>query len=115
MSGALTRLREVFQDELFIRSPTGMQPTPAPMTWPAPSRRRHSNSSQIAPIRASTPSDAISIAQADNGVLEPLGRLLRLLDTAADIPVWRPSSNVSCAIVCFRGHWVSGIVSPVVV
>jgi DNA-binding transcriptional LysR family regulator len=28
MSGALTRLREVFADELFIRSPTGMQPTP---------------------------------------------------------------------------------------
>ena len=28
MSGALTRLREVFKDELFIRSPTGMQPTP---------------------------------------------------------------------------------------
>jgi DNA-binding transcriptional LysR family regulator len=28
MSGALTRLREVFADELFIRSPAGMQPTP---------------------------------------------------------------------------------------
>ena len=28
MSGALTRLREVFQDELFVRSPAGMQPTP---------------------------------------------------------------------------------------
>ncbi|WP_206364952.1 LysR family transcriptional regulator [Sphingomonas panacis] len=28
MSGALTRLREVFSDELFVRSPTGMQPTP---------------------------------------------------------------------------------------
>ncbi len=28
MSGALTRLREVFGDELFVRSPTGMQPTP---------------------------------------------------------------------------------------
>ncbi|NYD91288.1 LysR family transcriptional regulator [Sphingomonas melonis] len=28
MSGALTRLREVFNDELFVRSPTGMQPTP---------------------------------------------------------------------------------------
>ncbi|HXH16213.1 MAG TPA: LysR substrate-binding domain-containing protein [Sphingomonas sp.] len=28
MSGALTRLREVFDDELFVRSPTGMQPTP---------------------------------------------------------------------------------------
>jgi DNA-binding transcriptional LysR family regulator len=28
MSGALTRLREVFADELFVRSPTGMQPTP---------------------------------------------------------------------------------------
>lgn len=28
MSGALTRLREVFKDELFVRSPTGMQPTP---------------------------------------------------------------------------------------
>lgn len=28
MSGALTRLREVFDDELFVRSPSGMQPTP---------------------------------------------------------------------------------------
>ncbi len=28
MSGALTRLRDVFKDELFVRSPTGMQPTP---------------------------------------------------------------------------------------
>lgn len=28
MSGALTRLREVFNDELFVRSPAGMQPTP---------------------------------------------------------------------------------------
>jgi DNA-binding transcriptional LysR family regulator len=28
MSGALTRLREVFQDELFVRSPAGMLPTP---------------------------------------------------------------------------------------
>ena len=28
MSGALTRLREVFGDELFVRSPAGMQPTP---------------------------------------------------------------------------------------
>jgi len=28
MSGALTRLRELFKDELFVRSPTGMQPTP---------------------------------------------------------------------------------------
>ena len=28
MSGALTRLREVFDDELFVRSPTGMRPTP---------------------------------------------------------------------------------------
>ena len=28
MSGALTRLRELFKDELFVRSPAGMQPTP---------------------------------------------------------------------------------------
>ncbi|WP_260599939.1 LysR family transcriptional regulator [Sphingomonas endolithica] len=28
MSGALTRLREIFDDELFVRSPTGMHPTP---------------------------------------------------------------------------------------
>jgi DNA-binding transcriptional LysR family regulator len=28
MSGALTRLRELLNDELFVRSPTGMQPTP---------------------------------------------------------------------------------------
>ena len=28
MSGALTRLREVFEDELFVRTPAGMQPTP---------------------------------------------------------------------------------------
>ena len=28
MSGALTRLREVFEDELFVRTQTGMQPTP---------------------------------------------------------------------------------------
>lgn len=28
MSGALARLREVFEDELFVRTPEGMQPTP---------------------------------------------------------------------------------------
>jgi DNA-binding transcriptional LysR family regulator len=28
MSGALTRLRELFEDELFLRTPSGMQPTP---------------------------------------------------------------------------------------
>ena len=28
MSGALTRLRQLFNEELFVRSPTGMQPTP---------------------------------------------------------------------------------------
>ncbi|MFD1554707.1 LysR family transcriptional regulator [Paraburkholderia silviterrae] len=28
MSGALTRLREIFEDELFLRTPSGMQPTP---------------------------------------------------------------------------------------
>ena len=28
MSGALTRLRDVFGDELFVRTPAGMQPTP---------------------------------------------------------------------------------------
>ena len=28
MSGALTRLRDLFKDELFVRSPAGMQPTP---------------------------------------------------------------------------------------
>ncbi|MGF6811396.1 DNA-binding transcriptional LysR family regulator [Paraburkholderia sp. Clong3] len=28
MSGALTRLRELFDDELFVRAPSGMQPTP---------------------------------------------------------------------------------------
>ena len=39
------------------------------------------------PDRADEPSGAISIAQADDGVLEPLGRLLRLLDTPADISV----------------------------
>ncbi len=27
MSGALTRLRELFEDELFVRTPSGMQPT----------------------------------------------------------------------------------------
>src|ERR1700743_1479146 len=28
MSGALTRLRDLLDDELFVRTPTGMQPTP---------------------------------------------------------------------------------------
>ena len=28
MSGTLTRLRELFEDELFVRTPSGMQPTP---------------------------------------------------------------------------------------
>jgi DNA-binding transcriptional LysR family regulator len=28
MSGALTRLRDLFDDELFVRAPSGMQPTP---------------------------------------------------------------------------------------
>jgi DNA-binding transcriptional LysR family regulator len=36
MSGALTRLRQVFNDELFVRSPAGMQPTPRADTLAGP-------------------------------------------------------------------------------
>ena len=39
------------------------------------------------PDRADEPSGAISVAEADDGVLDSLGRLLGLLDTPADIPV----------------------------
>jgi hypothetical protein len=40
MSGALTRLRELLADELFVRTPSGMQPTPRAMTLLVPSRMR---------------------------------------------------------------------------
>ena len=37
MSGALKRLREAFGDELFVRTPHGITPTPRTI-WKAPSR-----------------------------------------------------------------------------
>ncbi len=36
ISHALKRLREVFEDELFIRTPRGVQPTPRAMALRAP-------------------------------------------------------------------------------
>lgn len=35
MSNALKRLRTVLQDELFVRTYQGMEPTPTPCNWPS--------------------------------------------------------------------------------
>ncbi len=43
VSHALSRLRGGLKDELFIRTPDGMEPTPTPSGWPTRSVARWSN------------------------------------------------------------------------
>jgi DNA-binding transcriptional LysR family regulator len=62
MSGALTRLREVFGDELFVRSPTGMQPTPRADDLAGPM------SSALRLMREVLQADAFDPAAADHTV-----------------------------------------------
>ncbi len=48
MSHALTRLRHMLKDELFVRSPTGMMPTPRAEELVGFSAERHSRRSPAA-------------------------------------------------------------------
>jgi len=62
MSGALTRLREVFKDELFVRSPAGMQPTPRADDLASPV------SAALRPMREVLQADTFDPAAADHTV-----------------------------------------------
>ena len=62
MSGALTRLRELFGDELFVRSPDGMQPTPRAADLAGPV------SAALRLLRDALQADAFDPAAADHTV-----------------------------------------------
>ena len=61
MSGALTRLRELLGDELFVRTPSGMQPTPRAHDLAGPV------SDALRLLRSALQADSFDPATADNG------------------------------------------------
>ncbi len=62
MSGALTRLRELLGDELFVRTPSGMQPTPRAHDLAGPV------SDALRLLRGALQADSFDPATADNTV-----------------------------------------------
>jgi DNA-binding transcriptional LysR family regulator len=62
MSGALTRLRELLGDELFVRTPSGMQPTPRAHDLAGPV------SDALRLLRNALQADSFDPATADNTV-----------------------------------------------
>ena len=62
MSGALTRLRELLGDELFVRTPSGMQPTPRAHDLAGPV------SDALRLLRSALQADSFDPATADNTV-----------------------------------------------
>jgi DNA-binding transcriptional LysR family regulator len=62
MSGALTRLRELLGDELFVRTPSGMQPTPRAHDLAGPV------SDVLRLLRSALQADSFDPATADNTV-----------------------------------------------
>jgi DNA-binding transcriptional LysR family regulator len=86
MSGALTRLREVFDDELFVRSPTGMQPTPRADDLAGPissSLRLMRSLLQEDGFDPATADHIVTIAMTDYAAFVLLPPLMRRLAVAA--------------------------------
>ena len=88
MSGALTRLRELFEDDLFLRTPSGMQPTPRAHDLAGPI----SNAFQLVRVTlqadrfdSATASDAFTIAMNDYAAFVLLPPLLARLSTEAPL------------------------------
>ncbi|QCB43254.1 LysR family transcriptional regulator [Sphingomonas sp. PAMC26645] len=86
MSGALTRLREVFADELFVRSPNGMQPTPHADDLAGPisaALRLMRSVLQGDGFDPATVDHVVTIAMTDYAAFVLLPRLLARLSVAA--------------------------------
>jgi len=87
VSAALARLRRMMNDELFVRTPRGMQPTPLAERIAAPLGRsladiRHTLATQ-ASFDASTASRQFALAMTDIGEFHFLPRLVAALEVAA--------------------------------
>lgn len=86
MSGALTRLRELFNDELFVRTPLGMQPTPRAHDLAAPisdALRLIGGAIQTDGFESATARNTFTLAMADYGAFVLLPRLLARLSVEA--------------------------------
>ena len=86
MSGALTRLREVFQDELFVRTATGMQPTPRAHDLAGPvadALRIVRGALQVEGFDPGTADHTFTIAMTDYAAFVLLPPLLTRLSTEA--------------------------------
>ena len=86
MSGALTRLRELFNDELFVRTPLGMQPTPRAHDLATPiadALRLIGGAIQSDSFDAATARNAFTIAMTDYAAFVLLPLLLARLSTEA--------------------------------
>ncbi|WP_028222789.1 LysR family transcriptional regulator [Paraburkholderia oxyphila] len=86
MSGALTRLREIFEDELFLRTPSGMQPTPRAHDLAGPisnALRLVRGALGADSFDPATASDAFAIAMNDYAAFVLLPSLLARLGTEA--------------------------------
>jgi DNA-binding transcriptional LysR family regulator len=86
MSGALTRLRELFEDELFVRAPSGMQPTPRAHDLAGPvsdALRLVSGALQADGFNPATAGHAFTIAMTDYAAFVLLPPLLGRLSVEA--------------------------------
>ena len=87
VSAALARLRKTMNDELFVRTPRGMQPTPLAERVAEPLARsladiRHTLATQ-ASFDAATATRQFALAMTDIGEFHFLPRLLAALEAAA--------------------------------
>jgi DNA-binding transcriptional LysR family regulator len=95
MSGALTRLREVFKDELFVRSPTGMQPTPRADDLASPvsaALRLMRDVLQADTFEPATADHTVTLAMTDYAAFVLLPPLL------ARLAIEAPASMCGCAV-----------------
>ncbi|WP_245501419.1 LysR family transcriptional regulator [Lichenibacterium minor] len=86
MSGALTRLREVFEDELFVRTAAGMQPTPRAHDLAGPvadALRIVRGALQVEGFDPETADQTFTIAMTDYAAFVLLPPLLTRLSTEA--------------------------------
>jgi DNA-binding transcriptional LysR family regulator len=86
MSGALTRLRDLLDDELFVRTPSGMQPTPRADDLAGPvsdALQRIRSAFQIDGFDPATARQAFTIAMSDYAAFVLLPPLLARLSIEA--------------------------------
>jgi DNA-binding transcriptional LysR family regulator len=87
MSSALRRLREMFGDPLFVRTPRGLSPTPRALQLDAPVRRTLEQIGDLfqlgVPFDPSSAAMTFALATTDYGSIVVLPRLLQRLKTVA--------------------------------